>query len=228
MFVLIDHHKTAEWLNKYWWAEIKEYITTDIKNSGTMAFYSRLRNDGVFDNNGSTIFDFAEIVRKYDTYEWKTKYNELLPKQVNDLFHILGRDRFMDYVLTQFKNNNKFELSQQDIMLLKTHQEKIDTYIESKNKQLIQRKILNYNTGIIFAEQFISELGNKLCELNPDIDFVIIINPAHSISYRTIKDIDLSEIAKMFGGGGHKAASGSPISDNVRNDIIKMIFNLQE
>ena len=41
-------------------------------------------------------------------------------------------------------------------------------------------------------------------------------------------EVQLSEIAKIFGGGGHKAASGSPISDNVRNDIIKIIFNLQE
>ena len=36
-----------------------------------------------------------------------------------------------------------------------------------------------------------------------------------SISYRTTKeDIDLSEIAKHFGGGGHPKAAGAELANN--------------
>jgi len=58
-----------------------------------------------------------------------------------------------------------------------------------------------------------SDLGNKISELNSQYDFVILWSyhyntKEHSVMLRTKKNnIDLSEIAKMYGGGGHPRAS---------------------
>ena len=62
-------------------------------------------------------------------------------------------------------------------------------------------------------------------ELHPELDFVVIINIDKTISYRTNKNnIDLGEFAKIYGGGGHPQAAGSPVSDEVKNKIIDMLF----
>ena len=58
----------------------------------------------------------------------------------------------------------------------------------------------------MFAERYISELGNRLCELYPELTYVAMIDICKgSVSYRTVReDIDLGkEIAHSFGGGGH-------------------------
>lgn len=58
-----------------------------------------------------------------------------------------------------------------------------------------------------------SDLGNKISELNSQYDFVILWSyhyntQEYSIILRTKKNnIDLSEIAKIYGGGGHPRAS---------------------
>jgi nanoRNase/pAp phosphatase (c-di-AMP/oligoRNAs hydrolase) len=45
------------------------------------------------------------------------------------------------------------------------------------------------------------------------------------VSYRCVKDnIDVSEIASVYGGGGHIKASGSPMDNTLKKEVIKLIF----
>ena len=57
-----------------------------------------------------------------------------------------------------------------------------------------------------------------------EYDFIAVVNISRSVSYRGVKDIDLSEFAKLYGGAGHKQAAGSSLPKNLLNDIIKLIF----
>jgi oligoribonuclease NrnB/cAMP/cGMP phosphodiesterase (DHH superfamily) len=226
MFTILDHHPTAEWLNKYWWAKVN-VIENELqeKTSGTYMFYKELVALGFLEKSES-IRIFTDTVRKYDTWLWKEKYNDDFPKKLNDLFYILGRERFLINIENKIKNDGVL-LNSDDLLLLELEQEKIDRYIESKNKNLLKRQINGYLAGVVFAEQFHSELGNRLCELNPDIDFVVIVNIDKSVSYRGIKnDIDLGkDVAKFYGGGGHPKASGSPINDEIRSRLLDLIFS---
>jgi phosphoesterase RecJ-like protein len=43
-----------------------------------------------------------------------------------------------------------------------------------------------------------------------------------AVSFRSKKDTDVSEIAKRFGGGGHKNAAGATINGNI-DQVIKKI-----
>jgi len=170
---------------------------------------------------------FVETVRRYDTWDWKTKYNDDTPKKWNDLLYILGREKFIDRVANKIVANN-FKFDSFDELLLDIENKQKERYIKSKNRDLIIDKtvFIGYNVGIVFAERFISELGNQLCELNPEIDFVAIISSCNTISYRTIKDdVDLSKIAKTMGGGGHSKSSGSSIDNETTNKIVKIVFN---
>ena len=64
---------------------------------------------------------------------------------------------------------------------------------------------------VVNASHWISEIGSKL---SPDCDFAMIWYWDHKtqdtkVSLRGFHDmVDVSEIAKQFGGGGHKKAAG--------------------
>ncbi|MEW8963234.1 DHH family phosphoesterase [Paraclostridium dentum] len=229
--VLLDHHKTADFLNKYKWAHVYETLVVDleinvyIKVCGAYLFLDYLITSNYLKNFEflDILTDFVEVIREYDVWEW-IEIDNILAKQLNDLLYILGKERFIEEFTKQLLNG-KFVINDKLNFLLELEQEKIDDYIENKNKNLIIRDIKGYNVGIVFAERYISELGSRLMELHPELDFVVIINIDKTISYRTNKNnIDLGEFAKIYGGGGHPQAAGSPVSDEVKNKIIDMLF----
>ena len=239
---LFDHHVTALGLNKYDWCEVKVNAPVDsyFKTCGTELFAIYLHEGGAFDHHGSYVINnidrFVGIVRDYDTWRWKELGKEgVICKQVNDLFYIYGSDKFIRWALDQIYTYRgpmevdyfgsgsflAFEsegysfpwFSEMDRILLEQKQKDIDIYIEEKNKQLAQ-KIDEFGNmyGVVFAERYFSELGNRLCEMNPEIAYVAIIDICDGkIHYRTIRDnIDLgSDIAHSRGGGGHKKAARS-------------------
>jgi oligoribonuclease NrnB/cAMP/cGMP phosphodiesterase (DHH superfamily) len=225
-FVLLDHHQTALWLNKYSWATVQEYLLTGDKHCGTHLLFQYFYEQGDLFNHLTNVFNFSTIVRKYDTFEWKYKYNDFVPKQFNDLLYILGRDRFIEEMVKRIFSPFDIGLIEVDLTLLELNQEKIDHYIESKSKQIIEMGIAGYKAGVVFAEQYISELGNKLSETNSHLDFIAIVNLSQSISYRTVKDnINLGvDIAKCYGGGGHPKAAGSEISNDLKLKILDLLF----
>ena len=111
-------------------------------------------------------------------------------------------------------------------LIHKIKQKEIDDYVEHKDKQLFIGDLCGRTCGFIFAEKYSSELGNRLCQMHPEFDFVALINMDGTVSYRTIRDdIDLGkDIAQVFGGGGHPKAAGSQISKEIQMEIIKKIF----
>lgn len=228
-FQLLDHHPTALELNKYEWCKV--IVEEDgEKTSGTKLFYNYLSLDIEVNFNewiNDNLFDFAEIVRKYDTYLWKTKYHDVHPKMWNDLLYIIGRDNFIEQIVYKIRKST-IEFSDIDLKLLLYKQLEIDKYIEEKSKTIIEKDILGYKAGVVFAESYHSELGNKLAENNPQLDFIVLINPSTSISYRSVKDnINLGkDIASVFGGGGHPLAAGSPLDKNIIDKLIDDIFKL--
>ena len=219
--ILLDHHKTALKLNDFNFCNVFVELNNKL-TCGSELFYNYLINHyKIFKNH--YLFKFIEIVRQYDTWEWK-KLNNEIPKQYNDIFNILGKDLFVNEIINKINNKN-LSFNDIDKLLLKINKEKQNKYFKLKDKQLIKKQIMNYNTGIVFANQYLSELGNYLLEHN-DIDISILIGE-NSISYRSKDDVDCSQIAKMFNGGGHKNAAGSSISEDNKMKYIDILFSNQ-
>ena len=237
--VLLDHHATAIYLNDYEWANVRVTDKGGVKTSGTMMFYRYLEREGYFDdtftnNQLKNTARFAEVVRDYDTWRWKELGDEgIVCKQLNDLFHIYGRDIFVsEWAMNNILGRVDFpHFDYTDTLLLENKQKDIDIYISQKNKQLMTVKDnFGYTCGVVFAERHFSELGNKLSELHPELDYIAMIDMGFGgVSYRTVKDdIDLGgEIAHSFGGGGHRKAAGSTFDGiGVRGVVINQIIGL--
>jgi oligoribonuclease NrnB/cAMP/cGMP phosphodiesterase (DHH superfamily) len=225
---LFDHHPTAIELNKYKWAKVEVMLNETEKTCGTKLFYDYLRKNSEKGKpiKQTCVRKFVDTVRKYDTWQWKAE-NDTTPKLWNDLLYIIGREEFTESISYRLEYDHKFEFSDFDRKILDLRQRKIDSYVKAKDKQIIVKDILGHKAGVVFGEQFSSELGNRLCDMHPELEFIVIINLSSSISYRSIGDsIDLGkDIASVYGGGGHPNASGSPLSDDIRNKVLNLIFN---
>lgn len=240
---LFDHHATALGLNKYDWCKVKIWYDDGIPTSGTELFYNYLIYHAYLCPANTplsvikNIERFVKIVRDYDTWRWKELGEKgIVCKQVNDLFYIYGRDNFIawaigrnhDILRTPFPS---FDAT--DEFLLNQKQKDIDIYIEQKDKQL--RTFwdeFDNEYGVVFAERYFSELGNRLCELHPELAYVAMIDICNGkISFRTTRDnIDLGgEIAHSFGGGGHRKSAGSTFDvHDIQTTVIDELFGLKE
>ena len=225
--ILLDHHKTALWLNEYPFALVQVEDESIGKICGAYLFYEYLKKNHEEFNDTLALKLFVKYVRMYDTWEWKEKYDNIIPKRLNDLMYMDGPNEFIDKMIYRLGNNLAI-FDDTDLMKLQIEQTYINSYVAQKNETLIVNDSLfpEHIVGIVFADKYISELGNKLCELHPELDFVVLINMSTlTVSYRTIKDdLDLSDIAKGFGGGGHPKASGSRFDASIVNDMLNNIF----
>ena len=233
---LFDHHATALWLNQYEWCEVRVAYDNGVKTSGTELFFKHLDKHGYLDEYEDwkvvNISRFVIMVRDYDTWRWKELGEEgIVCKQVNDLFHIYGREKFIEWAINQIQLIDYISplqvfpcFSVTDEALLEQKQREIDIYVGSKDKQLVEKiDRFSHTYGVVFADRFVSELGNRLNELHPELDYIAMIDISHgTISYRTTsKDIDLGgEIAHSYGGGGHRKAAGSQFDISVVRDLV--------
>ncbi|TCN24919.1 DHH family phosphoesterase [Mesobacillus foraminis] len=239
---LIDHHKTALYLNEFSWGEVTVSDKEGRLASATSLFYEYLLKRDLLQDSGG-VGEFVELVRQYDTWEWDQNNNQKA-KQLNDLFFLVSIEEFEKRMVERLAQSSAFEFDDFESRLLQMEAEKIERYIRRKGREIIQTFIGNYCTGIVHAESYHSELGNELGKEHSHLDYIAILNlGGKKISYRTIHDnIDVSAIAGKFGGGGHAKASGSPMDkeafrvyieevfamDPIRPDASRNLYNIKE
>lgn len=180
---------------------------------------------------------FVECVRVYDTYEfWATRNDNECEQyetyvdapRLNTLFHILEREDFKEYCY-EYLINRGFALTRSSPSypfvgeILKLESNKNKRYVDAALRRLIRTDFnctvyrqndvhnLNYHIGVVFAEKNGPVIGNTACELNDDIDFCAVVSNNQVSLYTNRPNINVSDIAKIFGGGGHAEAAGLTI-----------------
>ena len=217
--LVFDHHLSNKDMNKYPFIKVIDFDS--IKQSGTSLYYKYLLEK--YNNellNKDVVKKLVEHVRTMDTYDFSITSKEEA-NNIEVLFKIYGRELFID----KFYNviiNDKELYSDEDLNLINLEKLRIKRYVEEK--EIIEITLDNKKIGVVFAERNMSELGNYLVNKYDYLDYVILINVDKSISYRGNNKVDLSVIAKKYNGGGHFNAAGSPIPTDLKEKIIKTIF----
>lgn len=215
--VLRDHHATAEYLNKYDWAEVHEVID-GVTRCGTWqlakAFPSQITDMDLF----------LTLVDDWDTWKWVENGNESA-KKLNTLFQAVGEEKFTEYMMNGYAP--KFSMFKEDWMFDTWANSMIEAqqmFIEKTAKRCEESmwtskmcvKTCEYNTGIIFCNNDISDVAELILRNHEELDILMIVGMPRSISFRTKKqlDIPLGDIAKIMtgSGGGHPQAAGCGIS----------------
>ncbi|MFJ6265600.1 DHH family phosphoesterase [Lysinibacillus xylanilyticus] len=223
---LLDHHKTAFYLNEYEWGKVLTEDENGYLTSATSLFYQYLVTHGFLEQTNA-ITEFVELVRQYDTWEWEKNDNQQA-RRLNTLFFLVSIEEFEEKMLERLKTNEHFYFDEFEKKILTMEEEKIERYIRRKKRELVQTAIGEYFTGVVYAESYHSELGNELGKENVHLDFIAILNMGGKrISFRTIHDhIDVSAIAAEFGGGGHQKAAGCSLTDEAYEQYVVQTFHI--
>lgn len=220
---LFDHHHGNLYLNNYSFAKVIDE-QDGRKESGTSVYYNYLST--ISDNNllhKKSTKGLVNQVRIIDTYDFKTEEDKQA-HNIDALFTILGRQNYIDYFKQYIETHDEFIYTKQEQFLIKLEQDKMNNYIEKREQEMIVAELDGYNVGIVYAERYRSDLGNYLASKHEELDFIIIINIAKSISFRGHNKVDLSVFAKKYGGGGHKNASGCSLPNDLLQNVTKLIF----
>ena len=222
-FRLLDHHISAYYLNDYEFANVRE-STNDYKECGTTLYFDYLINN--YDSEilkRDSVITFVELVRECDTWQFTDLKSEAL--DLNNLLAFFGNEYFIDNYTKFLKNNNTFYYTDMELTILERLNSKKHDYIENMACNVTIKHIRNYNIGIVFAEEYRSELGHFICEKYQDkIDFACIINLNTHVSFRGIKDISIDKFAEIYSGGGHPLACAMPLPTDIKDKIIDYIF----
>lgn len=209
--VLLDHHKTAEADLTHWEDQPTNLqIEFDMSRSGagiTWDYFSK--------GTGKRRPEIIDYIEDRDLWRFK-KY---CSKEVNAFIaaHPLLLDAY-----TEIHNTLESQLytcSQIGAYLLKAHDKNVQTCIKSSKRRIFVDGIegLVCNCSPMFA----SDVGNILAVesgtfgatfyQNSDGDF--------NVSLRSIPSspVDVSALAKAFGGGGHRNAAGFTVREIVDN-----------
>lgn len=222
--LVFDHHLSNEFMNKY------SFINVTIekngqKECGTSLFYEYLKNNfdcSYLDKDITKML--VELTRENDTYDFSEEFKDNA-LNLNSLYGIYGRDKFIDIFVNRIKEEKVLEFSNVEEILLEIEEEKIKRYIEEKISMMKKCVVNGIRSGIVYAEEYRSRLGDEMSQ-DKDIDIAIIINVNRAVSYRADKEeVDINSLASIYKGGGHKHAGGSSLPNNLIESISELIFN---
>lgn len=224
-FHSFDHHAYNLVSNNYPFGVAISTNDDGVNECGTSLFYKYLCKQYPETFEKESIKDYTELVRLNDTWDW-AKTNNKEATKLSDLLSILGRDEFIETYYNFLKNNDTFYFTPNQEYILAIEEKRIQRYMEETEKTMFHATLCDHPCGIVFAEQHRSLLGNYLAEKYAYcLDYIIIINMQQGISFRCFKsNIDVSKIATIYGGGGHVKASGAPMDNSLKREIIKFIL----
>ena len=224
-----DHHKTFA-VPKY---TDHPFVTVQISDEdglccGTSLFYKHLLNENLLDKNNEAIKEFVELTRQHDTWEWKNIYNNEKSRELSILFDALGYDGYITLMTEKLKDKStkKFEFSPMERTLIDNRKEQISQKCEYYSDKIFYKDILGLKAGIVFITyEYRNELAEYFRENNFDMDFTMMIalDPG-VVCYRSVKDgVKVRPVAEYFGGKGHEKAGSNPITEDVQNEILKVL-----
>lgn len=203
--VILDHHRTTLWLNDYGDPD----ILNDESRCGALLFHNWLRGQDLLgDTDGS--LEFAQSVDAYDRWLLKSPFCGRGEK-LNRLWWFLGKEMFVRAFAENWNAETTPEHQYIDDCLLDQEEravrKAVSELITDENTFLDREK---RSFLLIPVGKYSSQIGNAILEEDNEIDYVVMLNATYgSLSFRARKGgVDVSEIAKRLGGGGHPAAAG--------------------
>jgi len=202
-FLVIDHHKSAM-------IELHDISCThfDMTHSGAMLSWK-------FFHPGKDAPRFIKFVEDRDLWKWEIPYS----REFSAAFDMVKFD-FEQFDL--FLDDSAVDDAQERGAYILAYSK---TVISKIAKQAASRKINGKDVLVVNSPHWMSEIGSAL---SPKCDFSVIWYWDHDL--RCVKvslrghheDSDVSEIAKKYGGGGHRKAAGFTLP---KDTSIESIFD---
>lgn len=216
---IFDHHKSAIPLNSFPFAEIDE----NNERCGSKIFFDFLKKSGCED-----IDEFEYLVSLADDRDrWVNANPESL--KMSELFHAIGQKSFIGRMLLDPPVAGKDNFREEEKYLLEIEQRNKEDAIKYLKRTVQIRQQNGRKIGFSICDpKYASDAGNALLA-DLSLDGIVLVS-ANSISLRASKDssLDVSELAKRYGGGGHAKAAGCSVKDVIGSPLLEMVMDSLE
>jgi|SRR3990167_2055634 len=195
---VIDHHKTAE-------KELEglDFCIFDMNESGASLAWKYF-----FPNINIPLL--VRYIKDRDLWLFKEKYSEEINSYIQSFPMVIQDYDDLFYSLENISGFTGAEIGGRSI----------NRYKQTMTEAICKNAAFGYsypfyNTSvpIVATSTLFSEVGHELCKQFPDSPFSAyyfdrLKDNIRQWGLRSIGDFDVSEVAKKFGGGGHKNAAG--------------------
>ncbi len=204
--LVIDHHKSAM-------VELHDISNThfDMTKSGAMLAWE-------YFHPGKEPPKFIKYIQDRDLWKWELDYS----KEFSAAFDMVPFE-FEEF--EKYEDDSVFDDAVKRGSYILAYSK---TVVKKVCEKAVSRKYKGKDVLVVNSSHWMSEIGARLA---PDCDFAVIWYYDHDdrmikVSLRSFHDrIDVSEVAKDFGGGGHKKASGFQMSGEL---CVDDIFDIEE
>lgn len=146
------------------------------------------------------------------------------------LFETLGYKKYIEILNKMILTQSCVVFDKDSLQIIISFEKKLKEDIETilEKMKVHEEKIDNkiYKIGFVRTPyKYRNDINDIIKENNiNDIDVVgLIATDKDSVSYRYVKEVDVSKVAMHFGGKGHKNAASSPTSNP---KLVKVLTSL--
>lgn len=186
--VVIDHHQTAE-------AELGDldFATYDNDKSGAVLAWEYFHPD-------KPLPKLMEYVQDRDLWRWELPFSREVSAALRSHKPFLSQwERFLDDTAIA-------GLIAEGAAILRYQQQQIDIALA---QELDFANIGGYEVPVLNATHLISEIGNEIAQNHPFVVLYFDVKDKRMFSLRSVEGgVDVSAVAKKYGGGGHEHAAG--------------------
>jgi len=204
---VIDHHKTAkEELSKFP-VDVYEnvHIYFDMNRRGAMLTWNII---GQLTYNNTPAPDLIKYIQDRDLWRFELH----MSKEINALIAATNKN-FREYIdLNSFIEVDFTNAMLMGSALMDQHNKIVDDIVKLARPVTIYSMGGEKYSGLACncTAHFASDVGNKLAQKSETYGATYYTDADGTVcfSLRSIGEYDVSKLAKLFGGGGHKNASG--------------------
>lgn len=198
-FRLLDHHKSALWLDAHPWARV------DLGHSAAWLAWDHL-------GRPAAVEEFARLVEDHDLWS----HTDPRSSQLASLLGLLGSERFLE----RFTRDASVEFTDGERLLLEVEERRKADYIDRKVEQADVVEAGGRRWALCFAESYRSELADALLD-RLGVEGAAIVNATKATVSLRSRTIDVAAIAERMGGGGHARSAaftgqGKPLETGLR------------
>ena len=209
---LYDHHPIK--VLRPWMA-----VDTSVTQCGTSLLAAALLPE-----MAPAVRDFVDAVCLYDTWQFEKGVNSF-SERLNALHSILGHRGFVEMVVQALSQSDPFTIPHYFELAISNSFAERDRYFDRKEKAMVVTEFAAYKTGMVFADRDISLMAEYVFQRHPDLDIVAVCYMPAGISLRTRRDdINLTEICRQRGGGGHQKASAYYLPAEIAAKAVDIIL----
>ena len=243
-WLVFDHHESEAGLRSKYAANSVTAADPTVNPSATSLVWDWLKQQPHFADLGKTrqaeLAYLVELIRAYDTWDWQNdpemgETERTAADNLDQLFWfypLQDSASFVEDVLAAGWD----DYQQKNRLLIRTLNERRAKYLKGHLKDMLKTTIDGHQFGVVYADDYKSEIAHELLEQNPEVDAALVVSPV-SVSLRSNGKLDVAKFAeKYFNGGGHADAAGGRLTVNpvkvgeqaVIDDLAQTVKNHQD